>query len=87
MDRSAPDATTSETSAQSFACIEAVAMTALNTGSLIGQARSNLQSLAHDSTLSEEQRAYFADLLSAIANKADDETVGNALNGVPCHLR
>jgi hypothetical protein len=87
MGRSARDPTTSETTVKSFACIEAVAMTALTTGSSVGQARTNLQRLAHDSTLSEEERAYFADLLSAIAKKADDETVGNALDGVPCHLK
>ena len=62
-------------------------MTALNTGSLVRQARSNLQTLADDSTLTDEQRKYLADLLSALARKTDTEVIGNALEDVPCQLK
>jgi hypothetical protein len=81
-----PTASSVESGNQSWACIQTVSMTALTTGSSVGEARNRLRSLADDSTLSDRERAYFEELLSALASKADDDVIGNALDDVPCDL-
>ncbi|MEQ1736213.1 MAG: hypothetical protein ABL886_07420 [Rhodoglobus sp.] len=79
------DSTVSTTERQSFACIEAIAMTGLTTGTPAGVARDRLTPLSTDESLTAQQRSYFGDLLAALDGLPADAAI-DALNGVPCNL-
>lgn len=82
-----PAPTTVEVSARSFACIQAISSTGLATGSSVERARTNLRKLADDESISAAERRYFTELLAAIEGKADNDSIGNSLNGVSCQLK
>ena len=69
--------------------IQTVSMTALTTGSLVGEARSRLRTLVDDSTLSDRERANVGELLSALASKGEDEKTRSdqVLRCAPCATR
>lgn len=81
-----PDsADVSTTERRSFACIDAIAMTGLTTGTPAGVARDRLTPLSTDESLTAQQRSYFADLLAALDGLSADAPIG-ALENVPCNL-
>ncbi len=71
----------------SWACIQVIGLSQLTTGSTIGFARSTLEALVNDTTRDANERGHFADMLSALEGKPDDDHIGDALDDVPCRLK
>ena len=72
--------------APSWECITAQGSLGLNTGSPVWQARVVLDEALADPATSNKERSYFSALRKRIADLPPDDTVGTALDGVPCEL-
>jgi hypothetical protein len=62
-------------------------MAGLTSAATIGEARQRLLLLTTDTTISDEQRSYFAEQVAALEGKPDDNLAEPILLRVPCNLR
>lgn len=85
--KAAPPSTTLEISGvRTWACVSALALTGLNRGSSVGDARHVLSRLRESGNVDRATKGYFEALTKALDGLAETGQVGDSLDAVPCGL-
>ena len=85
--KAAPPSTTLEISGvHTWACVSALALTGLNRGSSVGDARQVLSRLGKSDTVDRATKDYFEALTKALEGLTDAQQIGDSFDAVTCGL-